>query len=95
VVLESKFVSSQLKAFEFVFLDTYFEPYAIDVADRYQCVVKSSIVTCIGCSSILASKQVSYVFGEFSRYTVLQFRNCIEWAFEVTQCFGGGVIGFR
>jgi len=35
VVFESEFLSSQSKAFEFVVLDAYFKPYAIDVADGY------------------------------------------------------------
>jgi len=94
VVLESKFVSSQLKAFKFVFLDAYFKPYAIDITDRYQCIVESSIVAHIGCSGILTSKQVSYTFGKFSRYTVFWFGDHFEWAFEITQCFRGGVLGF-
>ena len=55
VVFESEFLSSQSKAFEFVSSDAYFKPYAINVADRYQCIVKSSIVACIGCSSFLTT----------------------------------------
>ena len=55
VVFESKFLSSQSKVFEFVSSDAYFKPYAINVADRYQCIVKSSIVACIGCSSFLTT----------------------------------------
>jgi len=56
VVLESEFTLSQSKAFKFVFSDAYFKPYAVDITDRYQCVVESSIVAHIRCSSILASK---------------------------------------
>ena len=95
VIFESEFASSQSKAFKFVFLDAYFKPYAIDVTDRYQRIVESSIVACVRCSGILASKQVSYVFSKLSRYAVFWFGNCIEWAFEITQCFGGGVVRFR
>ena len=94
MVLESKFASSQLKAFKFVSSDTYFEPYTIDITDRYQCIVESSIVACVGCSSLLTTKQVSYIFGEFSRYAVFRFGDCVEWAFEIAQCFWGNVVGF-
>ena len=94
VVLESKFASSQLKAFKFILSDAYFKPYAIDVADRYQCIVKPCVVTCIRCSGILASKQVLYVLSKFSRYAVFWFRNHVEWTLEISQCFGGNVIVF-
>jgi len=56
MVLESKFASSQSKAFEFVFSDMYFKPYAVNVTDRYQCVVKLGVVACVGCSGILTSE---------------------------------------
>jgi len=32
MVFESKFTSSQSEALEFVFLDTYFKPYSVNVA---------------------------------------------------------------
>jgi len=35
VIFKSEFVLSQLKTFKFVFLDAYFKPYAIDIADRH------------------------------------------------------------
>ena len=94
VVFKSKFISSQSKAFKFVSSDAYFKPYAIDITDRYECVVESGIVACIGCCSLLTAEQVSYVFSEFRGYAVFGFGDCIEWAFEITQSLGRCVFGF-
>jgi len=56
VVFESEFISSQSKAFKLVSSDMYFKPYAIDIADRYQCIIKSSVVACVEGSSLLTAE---------------------------------------